>query len=120
MAKLETIENDGHCDHHTSSEFSKKSGIMYCATCGKECLSDDGVCACGKSKFLSTNISEIVGGYIELAKSDKLKTYYSKTRYSKSIIKMNEKRIIHQLLMHKNKIDIKKETIDKIYGANIS
>lgn len=119
MAKLETVEDDGHYGHHTSSEFSKKTGIMYCLGCGKECSSDNGVCDCGKSKFLSTNTSEIIGGYIELAKKDKLKTYYYKTRYSKSVIKMNPKRIIHQLLMHKHKIEIKKEIVDKIYGANI-
>ncbi len=119
MAKLETIENDGHYGHHTDLEFSKKTGIMYCLSCGKECLCDDGMCECGKNKFLNASSSEFIGGYIELAKKDKLKAFYDKARYSKSVVKMNPKRIIHQLLMHKHKIEIKKEFVDKIYGSNI-
>lgn len=104
----------------TKPEFSKKDGIMYCLSCGGECLCDDGKCiSCGKSKFLNSDTSEILGGYIDLAKKNRLKEYYYKTRYSKSIVKMNEKRIIQQLMQNKDKVDIKKEIVDKIYGANI-
>lgn len=125
MAKLQKIvgEHRSHSNGNSTTEFSKKSGIIYCLSCGKECSCESSICInekCGKSNFLTTNISEIVGGYIELAKKDKLKTYYhSKSRYSKSLVRMNNKRMIHHLITHSQKINIKKEIIDKIYNANI-
>lgn len=121
MAKLQTLEDDSHCGHSSTSEFSKKSNIMYCLSCGNECLSDDGLCAsCGKNIFLSKKSSEIIGGYIELAKRGRLKKYYGKTVNTKSVVKMNEKRMIHQILIHKHMIkNVKKEIVDKIYNANI-
>ena len=120
MVKMEILENDEHHIRNSTSsaEFSKKDGIKYCYICGKECFSDSIMC-CGKSNFMSIKISEIVGGYVELAKKDKLKTYYNKGRYTKSSIKMNLKRMIHQLLMHKDNINISKESVDKIYNSNV-
>ncbi len=104
----------------STPEFSRKSDVIYCLVCGTENLSEQGTCInCGKNLFLNKNASEIIGGYIELAKKNRLKSYYNKSRYTKSIVKMNPKRMIHQLISNKDKIDIKKETVDKIYGANI-
>ncbi len=121
MAKLTTIEDDSRSISHQTSEFSKKDGIKYCNNCGKECMSEDICCTeCGKDKFLSERISGMLGGYIELAKNNIIKKYYYKNYNSNSIVKMNEKRIIHQLMQHRNKVDIRKETIDKIYSANIT
>lgn len=122
MAKLTTLEDDNRSISHRTStvEFAKKDGIKYCNNCGKECLSEDICCAnCGKDKFLSEKISNIIGGYIKLAKDDVIKKYYSKNFNSNSVIKMNEKRIIHQLLKHKDKIEVRKEIVDKIYNLNI-
>jgi len=127
MVSIKTIKRDipqthknGHAESVTQ-EFIKKDGIIYCLSCGKENSFEDGVCIeCGKNIFLSTIISEIVGGYIELVKKGKIKDYYHKKRYSKSIIKMNSKRMIHQLLINKNKINISKEIVNKIYNANIT
>ncbi len=121
MVQMEIVEDEVNVRSNGGSsvpEFSKKDGIKYCYICGKECFSDSILC-CGKDNFVSKNVSEIIGGYIELAKNEKLKAYYYKTRYSKSIVKMNPKRMIQQLLLHKNSVDIKKETIDNIYNANI-
>lgn len=122
MVQMEIVEDETHVrSNGTSSipEFSKKEGIKYCYNCGKECFVDSIMC-CGKSNFMAIKVSEIVGGYIELAKRDKLKIYYNKSRHTKSIIKMNEKRMIHQLMSNKDKIDIKKESVDKIYNANVT
>ena len=124
MAKLQTVEDGGHFSSHnghnvSTMEFSKKEGVKYCYICGKECFSDSILC-CGKDNFMSKNLSEIIGGYIELAKNDSIKKYYEKNRRTKSVIKMNPKRMIHQLMLHKERIDVQKEVIDKIYGANIS
>ena len=122
MAKLTIIEDDSHSiSHRTSSvEFAKKDGIKYCNNCGKECLTEDICCTdCGKDKFLSEKVSSVIGGYIKLAKDKVIKRYYSKNFNSNSIIKMNEKRIIHQLMQHRNKIEIQKETVDRIYNANV-
>jgi len=122
MAKLQTVEDGGHSHNgnRATFKFSKKDGIKYCNNCGKECLSEDICCAnCGKDKFLSEKISSMIGGYIKLAKDNVIKKYYSKNFNSNSIIKMNEKRIIHQLLKHKDKIEVRKETVDKIYNVNI-
>jgi len=122
MAKLQTVDDDSHSTRSSSkAEFSKKDGIKYCNNCGKECLTEDICCTeCGKDKFLSEKVSSVIGGYIQLAKDNVIKKYYSKNFNSNSIIKMNEKRIIHQLMQHRNKIEIRKETVDKIYNANIT
>jgi len=122
MAKLQTVDDDSHSARSSSkSEFSKKDGIKYCNNCGKECLTEDIYCTeCGKDKFLPEKVSSVIGGYIQLAKDNVIKKYYSKTFNSNSIIKMNEKRIIHQLMQHRNKIEVRKETVDKIYNANIT
>ncbi len=124
MVQMEILDDETNVrsTNGTSSvpEFSKKDGIKYCLSCGSECLCEDEICECGKDAFLNTNTSELLGGYINLAKNDRLKTYYYKTRYSKSIVKMNPKRIIQQLMQHKNSVAINKEIIDKIYGANIT
>ena len=124
MAKLQTVGDggrfSGHNDHNVSTiELSKKEGVKYCYICGKECSSDSILC-CGKNNFMMKGTSEIIGGYIELAKNDNIKKYYEKNRRSKSVIKMNPKRMIHQLLLHKEKLDVKKETVDKIYIANVT
>ncbi len=121
MVQMEIVEDKISVrSNGTSSipEFSKKEEIKYCYICGKECFSDSILC-CGKGNFMAKEVSEIVGGYIELAKNDKLKAYYYKTRYSKSIVKMNPKRMIHQMLIHKNNVNINKDIVDKIYSANI-
>ncbi len=125
MVQMEILENEvnvrsGSNGGSTIPEFSKKDGIKYCLSCGSECLCDAGTCECGKDTFLNNNASELLGGYINLAKNDRLKAYYYKTRYSKSIVKMNSKRIIQQLMQHKNSVVINKEIIDKIYGVNIT
>jgi len=124
MVQMEILDDETNVRSTNStssvSEFSKKDGIKYCLSCGSECLCDAGTCECGKDTFLNNNSSELLGGYINLAKNDRLKVYYYKTRYSKSIVKMNEKRIIQQLMQHKNGVDIKKETVDKIYAANVN
>lgn len=122
MVQMEIIEDEGNVRSNSTNsipEFSKKDGIKYCLSCGNECLCEDEICLCGKNTFLNNGASEIIGGYIDLAKRDRLKSFYNKTRYSKSIIKMNEKRIIQQLMQHKNKVDIKKVIVDKIYNANV-
>ena len=124
MAKLEIIADSGHAhraehsEHITSTEFPKKEGIKYCLNCGSECLSDIEMCSCGKNNFLQTDISEIIGGYIE--KCDKLRNYYHKHYNTNSLIKMNNKRIIYYLLIHKHKINVDKKIVDKIYNSNNS
>ena len=92
---------------------------MYCLDCGNECSSEDGKCVCENNKFLSIQTSEIVGGYINLAIDDRLKSHYKKYFKPDSTIRMNNKRIIFTLLIHKYKVKIEKETVDKIYNANI-
>jgi len=121
MAKLEVI-NDSKHEHRTKNdttiiEFPRKEGIKYCLTCVNECLSDDKLCSCGKDKFLHKNASEILGGY--LSQIERLRNYYHKHYNTNSIIKMNNKRIIYYLLIHKHKISIEKKTVDMIYNVNI-
>ncbi len=126
MVSIRTVKPDvsSHKQKNGSSatpEYSKKDGIMYCLSCGKENSHEVGVCLeCGKNRFLLTSISEMIGGYIELAKEGRIKIYYNKRRFTKSIVRMNPKRMIHQLLMNKDKMNVSKEIIDKIYNANIT
>ncbi len=122
MAQLQIVESDRtSVSRSDSQEFQRKVGIKYCV-CGKECLDTDNVCKCGKEIFISfenPESNEIIGGYISLAKNGKLRSFYERNS-KQSIIKMNEKRIIQQLLLHKNKIVVRKDIIDRIYKANIS
>lgn len=110
--------------HSESSGYQRKVGIKYCTSCGKECNIDDVLCTvCKNETFVPTKISEIIGGYIEITKCGNcdLRKYYSKIMGIKSSIKINNKRIIEQLLFHKSSIhNINKELIDKIYNANIN
>jgi len=119
MAKLETIHDNYH-EHRTvhveTIEFPKKEGIKYCLSCGSQCLSEDEICLCGKNKFLQTDVSEIIGGYLNQA--DKLRKWYHKHYNTTSIVKMNNKRIIYYLMIHKHKTNIDKKTIDMIYSYN--
>jgi hypothetical protein len=116
VAQLQTI----YVNKNDSQEFQRKVGIKYCV-CGKECLDTSDVCECGKNVFMSfenPESSEIIGGYIDLSKKGELRSFYKRNN-KESVIKMNKKRIIQQLLLHKNKIFVKKEIIDRIYNANI-
>ena len=118
MAKLEMVDSghEHHSEHVTTIEFPKKEGIKYCLTCGNECLMEDESCSCGKNNFLQTDTSAIIGGYIN--QLDKLRNYYHKHYNTNSIIKMNNKRIIYYLLIHKHKINIDKKIVDLIYKIN--
>ncbi len=123
MVSMRTVKEEPvkqkNGNSESTPEFSKKSGIIYCLSCGIECSFEDGKCTCGKNVFMDTNVSGVVGGYIELANKNKMKSYYNKNRHSKSIVKMNEKRMIHQLLTLKDKINIPEKVVDKIYNMNI-
>lgn len=130
MAKIQKVDESPRSQSKTGNgnkkpvvhEFVMRNGIIYCLSCGKENVCENGVCAnekCNKNLFLETNSSGIIGGYIELAKKGKLKDYYYKSRYSESIVRMNDKRIIEQLTRHKHGITVQKEVVDKIYNANI-
>lgn len=122
MAQLQTItKNHGHSVGNVTSEFSTKIGVKYCRNCGEECSIGNDVCKCGKKNFLGNiddkNVNEIIGGYISLAKNGMLKSFFDKSRKN-SNVKMNKKRMIQQLLWHRNRIVLDKEVIDKIYNKN--
>ncbi len=123
MARLQILENnDVSVSKKVFPQFTKKDGVKYCVSCGKECLSIDVVCKCGKKDFLlngNSEVNEIMGGYITLTKNGDLKNLYYINKNKESIVKMNEKVIIQQLLLHRNKIDIDKKIIDKIYNTNL-
>ena len=122
MAKLTIIENDNHsiCHRTSTVEFVEKDGIKYCNNCGRECLIENVCCPdCGKNNFLSEKISSVFSGYIKLVKKNVIKRYYCMYFNFNSVVKMNSKRMIHQLMQHKNKIEIQKEIVDKIYNANV-
>ncbi len=121
MAQLQILEGKCTCTNKNSGqEFQRKDGIKFCV-CGKECSDTDSVCECGKEEFIfgrDSDINGIVGSYIELAKNGRLKDFYHKNINKGSIVKMNNKRIIQQLLVNRHRIIIPKEIIDKIYKVN--
>lgn len=104
--------------------FLRKSGIIYCKECGKENLKDSvsygrGCIVCGESDFIDEYTSGVVSGYLELARKKNLGKYYNKIMKKRgSNIKMNEKRMMHHLLLHKDRLDIDKDIVDKIYRKN--
>ena len=108
--------HEHHSEHVAVFEFPKKEGIKYCLICGNECLFEDEVCLCGKNNFLQTDASEIIGGYLKQA--DKLRKYYHKHYNVSSIVKMNNRRIIYYLMIHKHKVNIDKKVVDLIYKVN--
>ena len=133
MVTLETIKNKPkkinvqtkngkNSNYSKHTEFNKKDGIKYCEKCGKECIEAALSCeVCNNENFLSTGISETIGGFIELSKNGNLRKYYQRTMNINSSIKMNNKRLIHQLIAHKNSnLKFNKELIDKIYNSNVT
>jgi hypothetical protein len=59
-----------------------------------------------------------VGGYIEMSKNGELKKYYQRIMKTKgSKVRMNEKRTIVNLLIHKDHANIQESVIYKIYNT---
>lgn len=104
-----------------------KKGATFCIECGKEYYQKGDNCnVCGDSMFLIGPIAETLSGYIELSKRGELKKYYAKemAKIKKDLpskrIRMNEKRIVLYLLIHKDSFKIgdnnkMKALIDKIF-----
>ena len=121
LPKTKSNGNSKKSNQNDQIDFKKKDGIKYCSKCGKGHLDEILKCECLNEDFIPKGISEVIGGYLELSKNNNLRNYYLNIMSIKSSIKMNNKRIIHQLLIHKNPgSGIHKEMIDKIYNANIT
>lgn len=78
----------------------------YCKSCGKEYNRLMKKCdSCGNNgKFLNGDIANRLSVYLELSMKGELQNYYKKARRYKSEFKMNEKREILYLLMHKDRL----------------
>jgi hypothetical protein len=104
------------------SGFRKKIGIKFCIICGNE-LDDNTTteikeCECGNDKFIEGYLASLVGGYIEMSKNGELKKYYQRIMKTKgSKVRMNEKRTIVNLLIHKDHANIQESVIYKIYNT---
>lgn len=103
--------------NYQTTKFVRRVNIKYCCICGNEINITDNCQICSDNnkynKYLSGYVSEIIGGYIELSNRKMLKKYYDRVTRNKSKVKMNDKRIIFQLLLHKDKL-VKKENEKKI------
>lgn len=104
------------------SGFRKRPGIKFCVSCGNE-LNDTNEtkiekCNCGNSEFLSGYLASLVGGYIDMSKNRELKKYYQRIMRIKggTKVRMNEKRTIMNLLIHKDKAIIQESIVYKIYN----
>ncbi len=104
------------------------SGVIYCMGCGVEYkeIEIKKICPiCGKDEFLSGDFAARLAGYKELDKGGYLKKYYYLRRVStikrrssikKSIVKMNNKRILIQLLIMDNLISADDKEIADVIG----
>lgn len=118
MPQLQVSVSIGKHGYHNINKIQNNTFIFeikYCLNCGRECTFTDEICECNKKEFLSKKTSNIIKKYIEISNLKNLRSYYN----TKSKIKMNEKRMIQQLLLQKDKIFVEKSVIDKIYNMNV-
>lgn len=112
------IEPNGH--NGRSKDFRRVVDIKFCKGCGLINKKDIEICLCGSRLFLNGEVSEMLGGYLELGRNSLLRGYFLKKQgRKKGIGGMNQKRMIVWLLVHWDEI-IKwddNETIDVIYKA---
>lgn len=99
----------------------KRQNIKYCKKCGSEnSIKNEHCFGCNTKTFLNEYTSSVIGGYIQLLHKGSFTKYYDKimNRHNKSI-KMNDKRMITALLIHKERIlDVDDDTVSKIYRVN--
>ena len=119
---IKNIKNQSETEirDYCSTGFLRKRGMKYCKFCGTENDKTDNSCnECNKELFIDSYTSEILGGYIELVKKGKLKTYYNKTMKNNKKINVNIKRMLLTLLIHKNNINIDAAQLRLIYKRNV-
>lgn len=104
---------------YCTTGFSRKSGIKYCKHCGSENKKTIENCiSCNAQVFLDSHMSEIIGGYLALAKIDKLRKYYNRINKN-SKINMNPKRMIYYLLLHKDNLTVELDDLKIVLNCGL-
>lgn len=99
--------------------FHKVDGVVFCKTCGsqfnKSDLNGSGCPVCENVDFITGDFASTLAGYIKLDKAGTLKKYYNEAVNRKfSAVKMNNKRIIYQLLIRDRFVKYTDKEMEKV------
>ncbi len=103
MEIIESMQISGNNKGRERNElFQKIDGMVYCQNCGKDFRENEvnGNCPiCKGEEFIGGDFAALLGGYLRLNKLGLLKKYYDNRFKKKSAVRMNDRRIVIQLLI---------------------
>ena len=97
--------------------FHKIEGFVFCPDCGNQLEENkiNGNCTtCGCKDLIRGDLASTIAGYLKLDKEGLLKRYYNSRRHNKSAVRMNNKRVIHNLLIRDGLISVDDKNAEEI------
>lgn len=101
--------------------FECPKDTIYCKVCGKESIEESCFrCSCGSTDYITGELSYSLYKYLMLKRNGNLRQYYIERCNRDSIVKMNSKRIIYQLLIKDGFIKANDGYIEEVIGRIVN